>query len=268
MTTMTKILDIHHHMGPRDRLTGASGDYDFEAAAQKHIRVLDEYGFDQAAIIASHNQMVTGPADARWLNTRIAAVVAAHSERFAAAIGTVDPGLGDAGLAEIEYAVTELGMRALAWHSRFTGMPTDSPTIIAYVRLCAELGVPVLIHAMAESAFEVMWRVVRIAQLVPAARILALDAFTSLTQVEYIVNVAAQTPNLQYETAVLRSSSMYLQRLVDEHGPEKIVFGSDYYDDTRTRAPGAISELGAMELTEAQRDAILGGNARKLLGIE
>jgi predicted TIM-barrel fold metal-dependent hydrolase len=265
---MTKILDIHHHMGPRDRLTGTRTDYDFEAAAGRHIRVLDEYGFDQAALIPSHNSLITGPADIRWLNEQIASAVAAHPDRFAAAIGTVDPGFGDLGLPEIEYAVTELGMKALAWHSRFSGIPTDAPAIVKYVRLCAELDVPVLIHAMAESTFESMWRLVRIAQLVPNARILALDAFTTLNQIEYITQIAAGTPNLQFETAVLRSSSTFLQRIVDEHGPEKIVFGSDYYDDARTRAPGAIAEIGAMELTDEQRDMILGGNARRFLGID
>jgi len=121
---------------------------------------------------------------------------------------------------------------------------------------------------MAESSFEAAWRLVRVAQMVPTARILALDAFTSLTQVEYVVNVAAEVPNLQFETAFLRSCSTFLERLVREHGAEKIVFGSGYYDDKRTTAPGALSEFGAMELGEADRELLLGGNARAFLGID
>jgi predicted TIM-barrel fold metal-dependent hydrolase len=265
--TTGPILDIHHHIGPRDRLSGTDEDYDFEAAAEKHLRVMDDYGIAEACLIASHNARISGTDDVRWLNTRVAEVTAAHPDRFVACAGTVDPGLGADGIKEVEFCARELGMNALAWHARFAGMPIDSPSIARYVQVAADLDTPIMMHMMAESNWEAPWRLVRIAEQVPNARILALDAFTALHQVEWVLAVGAKVPNVIFETAFLRSCSMLLEKLVASHGAEQIVFGSGYYDDTRTRAPGALSEFAAMDISDDDLRLMVRDNARQFLGL-
>lgn len=264
---MARIFDIHHHIGPRDRLTGADEEYDFEAAAEKHLRVMDEYGIEQICLIASHNARITGTDDVRWLNRKIAEVCAARPDRFAAGAGTVDPGLGDAGLKEIEYCATQLGLNAMAWHPRFAGMPTDAPPVRRYVGATAEFGLPILMHMMAESNFEAPWRLARVAREYPAAQIVALDAFTTMNQAEWIVNVGGELPNVTFELALLRSCSIFLDQFVVSYGAERLIFGSDYYDDVRTRYPAGIGELSATDMSEADRAKILNGNARRVLGL-
>ena len=264
---MTNILDIHHHIGPRDRLTGGSEDYDFDAAVEKHLRVMDQYGVERVNLIASHNARIFGTEDVRWLNAKVAGAVASRPDRFASGTGTVDPGLGDIGLKEIEFGIKELGLKAMAWHSRFAGMPIDAPPLRRYVGYTAELGAPILMHMMAESMFEASWRLAKVAKEFPNANIVALDAFTSLLQTEWIMNVGGDIPNLSFELALLRSCGAFLEQFVAKWGADRLVFGSDYYDDSRVRAPAALFELDSMELSDSDKQLILHGNATRILGL-
>jgi uncharacterized protein len=264
---MTSILDVHHHIGPRGRWTGSQEPYDFAEAVEKHVRVLDEFRVDQACLIASHNTIVTGPQDVRWLNEQVAAASALKPERFPAAIGTVEPTMGDRGLEEIDYAIAELGMKAMAWHTAFQGVMTNSPAMVKYVRRVAEHGVPVFLHMIAEQVSEAPWRLLDVARQVPEAKIVALDAFTQVAQNDWIVAVGGTVPNVTYDLSLMLSGSKHLTEFVRRYGPDGLTFGSDYYDDTRTRVPGGLYEVRNADISDSDRDLILSGNARKLLGL-
>jgi aminocarboxymuconate-semialdehyde decarboxylase len=57
------------------------------------------------------------------------------------------------------------------------------------------------------------------------------------------------------------------QYLVDQYGADHILVGTDYPADMGEIDPIGFIE-GAVALDDAQRRAILGGNAARLLGIE
>lgn len=264
---MARILDLHQHIGPRDRITGSDGKYDFTLAAEKHLRMMDSYGIAEACLIPSHTARFAGPEDIRRLNESVAEVRAARPDRFVACAGTVEPALGDAGLAEIQYCIDELRVNAMAWHCQYSGMNVDAPPMKRYVGFTAEAGVTILMHMLAECSFESGWRVGLLAEEFPSARIIGLDAFTSLEQIEWIVSVGGRYQNLMFDLAVLRSCSTYLEKFVEKYGPGRLMFGSNYYDDAGPRAPAALCELDAARLPEQDKDAILGGNARRVLGL-
>lgn len=266
---MTEILDIHHHIGPRERLTGEHVEYDFKAALEKHVRTMDEFGVAHACLIASHNARITSVQDVRWLNTQVAEARNSQPDRFVAAAGTVDPALGDAGIEEIDYCIGELQLNALAWHTWFSGVFVDSPSIRRYVKHVASLGKPVFLHMIAEHQSEAPWRVAHLAEQIPEVQIIALDAFTSVDQSQWIVEMGGRIPNVTFDLSLARGgSSGVIEQFVQRYGAERLVFGSDYYDDTRTRFPGGLFEARTADISDADREMILSTNARRLLGIE
>lgn len=260
-------LDIHHHIGPRGQLTGSDEPYDYRGAVEKHLRVMDAYGVAQACLVASHNGLLRSVADVRRLNEQVAEAQRSHPNRFPAAAGTVHPGIGEAALGEITYCVEELGMAALAWHTRFQGVFLDSPSMRRCVGHTAGLGVPVFLHMFAGSMSEAPWRLVRVAEEFPEARIVALDAFSSYDQAAWVVNVGGTIPNVTFDLSVMVSGSASVAGFVERFGPDRLVFGTNYYDEMATRVPVALYEVQASGVdAEAQR-RILGGNARRILGL-
>ncbi|HEY7596901.1 MAG TPA: amidohydrolase family protein [Actinophytocola sp.] len=89
------------------------------------------------------------PEAGRWLarvqNEALAALVAAHPRRFAAAaaVPLQDPGLA---AAELDHAVTELGHVAVQIGARVEHGGLDEPVLDPFWTAAEELGVPVVIH--------------------------------------------------------------------------------------------------------------------------
>jgi aminocarboxymuconate-semialdehyde decarboxylase len=89
------------------------------------------------------------PADARWFtraqNETLAALVAQHPERFfsAAAVPLQD---AQAAAEELEYAVTQLGARAVQIGASVEGKTLDDPSFDPFWEAVSGLGVPIVIH--------------------------------------------------------------------------------------------------------------------------
>jgi aminocarboxymuconate-semialdehyde decarboxylase len=89
------------------------------------------------------------PADARWFtraqNETLAAIVAQHPERFfsAAAVPLQDP---RAAAEELEYAVMQLGARAVQIGASVEGKTLDDPSFDPFWEMVSRLGVPIVIH--------------------------------------------------------------------------------------------------------------------------
>jgi aminocarboxymuconate-semialdehyde decarboxylase len=88
-------------------------------------------------------------ADARWFaraqNETLAAIVAQHPERFfaAAAVPLQD---ARAAAVELEYAVTQLGARAVQIGASVEGKTLDDPSFDPFWEMVSELDVPIVIH--------------------------------------------------------------------------------------------------------------------------
>ena len=76
----------------------------------------------------------------------MAELVNAHPEQFIG-FATVDPWKEDRAVAELERAVTQLGLKGLKLHPIHQAFFPDDTRFYPLYEKCAELGVPVLFHS-------------------------------------------------------------------------------------------------------------------------
>jgi|SRR5579859_1044117 len=276
-TTETKremvfsILDIHNHVGE----ILAHGDSDSHSPPadpvahelESRLATLDSRGVQQAVIIGGHVYMrPDGLLDTQRLNDRVAAYRDRRPDRFPAAVGIVEPVYGERGLDEIDRCKGELGLAGLSFHGRFQGIPTDSTWVRKYLERMAEVGLIPFIHCTGDSPEEQLWQLDVLAADFPTLQIVVLDAFSTASQSLSVPHVAARRSNLLFDTAIPCYVHNILQaiRVVGAH---RILYGSNLYSWPADWIPDPLPELLASAIAEEEKVAVLGGNARALLGL-
>ncbi len=268
---MTRIIDIHHHVGDVGPLAGLAAAVNpserMEADIAVRLAYMDANGIDEAVIMPSNG----GPAprgfeDRRADNDRIAAYRDANRSRFIAALGTVDPKDQDLALREIDRCVTELGLAGIVWHHRFLGIPINHPFMDTLLDRVQTHQVPAFVHVIAESTFESPWRLEALAQRHREVTFVALDGFSGVSNAQWMIHLAKNNENILFDTGVLISVAHMLAEFVDTVGADRLLLGTDFYSTPQLFcSPFPIGELNAMELSEAQLEAICSDNARRLL---
>jgi predicted TIM-barrel fold metal-dependent hydrolase len=261
-------FDLHQHFG---KLIGVPGSAGRTATPEedRDVRVafLDRFGIRQCALMPGHSYAApNGIADLRAINDGLHAYAALAPDRFAAVFGTLDPRHGMANVAEVE-RLARLGFRGLSWHHRFQGLPMDHPVMFAIVEAMAAHGMAALVHCYANGDFEAPWRLRRLAERFPATQFFALDAMTSPENLEQLCAVAEALGNVHIDLTSTLLGSRGVERAVRRLGAERLVFGSNYYSLSRVPRIVALEAVEAAELDAAEKAAILGGNARRLLGL-
>lgn len=116
----------------------------------RRLADMDAAGIDmQVLSLTSPGTQVFDVPTARWAaqlaNDRIAEAVAAHPTRFAglAAVGFED---APSAIAELDRAVTSLGLRGLIINSHVKGQYLDNPRFFPILEKVADLGVPLYLH--------------------------------------------------------------------------------------------------------------------------
>jgi predicted TIM-barrel fold metal-dependent hydrolase len=269
------VFDVHHHVGRAfDALGGSLQDSSIDAAEfralelRERLRLMDEGGVHQCLVIPGHGYLrPNGIADTRRVNDEIAAYRDATPDRFPVACGIVEPRDGALALAEIDRAVTELGLVAFSFHTRFQGVSMDSQWILQYVRRMGELGALPIIHAMNDTPEEALWKLATVARTVPDITILALDAFGGFEATRENFFVAEVAPNVVFDTS-LSYNFDYIEDFAKEFGADRVVFGTDLYSHpVGRRISHLLPQIVDCALSDDDKAAILGGNARRLLRV-
>ena len=95
-------------------------------------------------------ESITAPADAascaRIANDEMAALVAAHPDRFIGACACLPMTDVDAALAEAERAIDTLGFLGVEIFTDIAGKPLDSPEFLPIFARMAEYDLPILLH--------------------------------------------------------------------------------------------------------------------------
>jgi predicted TIM-barrel fold metal-dependent hydrolase len=269
------VFDVHHHVGRAfDALGGEldPGDDGREEFATlelaDRLRIMDEGGVRQAMVIPGHGYLhPNGIADTRVVNDEIAAYRDRTPERFPVACGIVEPRDGAASFAEIDRVDDELGLVALSFHTRFQGVSLDSRWIARYLERMGEHGLVPVVHAMDDTPEEALWKLATIARELPELTILALDAFSGFEATRQCFFVADMAPNIVFDTS-LSYNFDFIEDFATRFGADRVVFGTDLYSHpVGRRISHLLPQIEASALSDADKAAILGGTARRMLRV-
>lgn len=269
------IFDCHHHVGDVSEFLGVSLDDaglsadDAEAREMaRRVEIMDAGGVRQACVIPGHGyERTNGIADTQAVNDRIARYRDARPDRFPVAVGIVEPLFGEASLAELDRCKHELGLAGISFHTRFQGASMDSPWIRRYVARMVELGLVPVLHAMTESADEALWKAAQLAAGFPGVPMLVLDAFSTFEGTKQANEVAQQCPHLLWDTS-LSYNFDFLEVFAKRFGAQRVVFGTDLYSPPLgRRISHLVPQILESSLSDDDKRAILGGNARWLYGV-
>ena len=239
----------------------------------------------------------------RLYNDMIAQVIQADSRHFTglAALPMQAP---DAAGRELDRAIHDLGLRGAQIFSNAAGKTLDSPEFWPVYERAQELDVPIFIHPITPICTTGQMDYGLMIMLgfpfdtsLAAARLIfsgVMEKFPRLTIV--LAHLGATLPYLLgrldvessllarfvpgYDARISQPPSVYFKRFyldtVSHHAPafycaivtsgaEKIVLGSDYPYSCWERTVQAIAEL---DIPEAEKEMIYGGNAARLLKLD
>jgi predicted TIM-barrel fold metal-dependent hydrolase len=271
---MREVFDVHHHVGRAfDALGGALPSAEEQARFDQveladRLRIMDEGGVRQSMVIPGHGYLRPhGIADTRAVNDGIAAYRDATPDRFPVACGIVEPSHGTYSFDEIDRCANELGLVALSFHTRFQGVSLDSQWIHRYLDRMAEAGLVPVIHAMDDTPEEALWKLTTLARARPDQQLLALDAFGGFEATRHCFHVADLCPNIVWDTS-LSYNFDFICDFARQFGVDRVVFGTDLYSHpVGQRISHILQQIEASALTDEEKDAVVGGNARRLLRV-
>jgi len=226
--------------------------------------LLEEQGVDKALYLP----VATGIDQHKFLND-FSAEVNGYQGRIIS-FGAIHPAAPDVE-AEL-HRIKELGLAGVKFHPHYQEIYVDDPRVVQLVRWAARLELPLLFHAGDDPGLPppVYAPPERIAKLldqvedIPGLKLIAahMGGYAMWEQVEqHLVG-----RNIWMDTACtggLIDREQYL-RLIEKHGWQRILFGSDCPWQSPNEARKYLHQL---ELPPEQEQGILGDNLAGLLGI-
>jgi uncharacterized protein (TIGR03086 family) len=120
------------------------------------------------------------------------------------------------------------GAVGLKLHPAYDGYPADTPGLDPYLRVAADADVPVTVHSGPGPADPDLIR--RLAERFPTVRFVLYHTYLGPPEGRRRASRhARRLPNLYLETSWCRSTEA--ERLIDEIGPDRVLFGSDAATD-------------------------------------
>jgi predicted TIM-barrel fold metal-dependent hydrolase len=277
-TPMFDIIDGHHHYGNLASSVGLMGppgqkplsNDQFDAIElETRLRVLDGQSVRQAVIIGGHAYLRPhGIPDTQAVNDGVARYRDQNISRFPAAVGITEPLYGEEGLVEVDRCKKELGLVGISFHTRFQGVSLESPWVRRYIERIGGVGMVPYLHAINDSNDEALWQIDNLAGDFPDINFLVLDAFSGFDQSRQVHALIDRRPNLFFDTSLAYNFSL-ITPVIAAHGHDRIVYGSDTYSwPLGVKGSHILDEILASDLSDEAKTAILGGNLRKLLGLD
>lgn len=278
-----RAIDMHVHV-PRQP---GNPDMVVEEQIRRYFR-LREVPPDPAVMAARYRELdvlgvifaidsETAMGDAVDTNDYVASIVKAYPEQFIG-FATVDPWKGKAAVAELERAVTGLGLRGLKLHPIQQAFFPDDTKFYPLYEKCAALRVPVLLHSGFAAAGAGMpggaGLKLKHSRPIPHIDDVAAD-FPQLTVimahpawpwVDEQIAVALHKPNVFIDLSgwAPRYIPEALIREANGRLRDKVLFGSDYPYLPPERW---LKEFAELPIREEVRGKILLENAKRLLNL-
>lgn len=247
------IIDAHVH-------TGGFGGYTTEDV----LHMADRAGFDMifgTDVIALKYDMQEG-------NRQLAREMKKYPDRIIGYATISAARFCKDAVEEIERCYEEYGMRGLKIVHQVVGrgsyqllVTLNEPAMYPIIAKAAELGMPVLAHSTPEECAGLL-------DAVPNAKIIMAHSGgcpTALGDWFRAIEVAKHYPNIYLDTASSQIDMGYVESAVSGVGAERVVFGTDM--PLLDPFFGMAKVTGA-DLTEEQKELILGKNIQNLLGMD
>jgi len=263
---MSTLIDSHTHIFPEKVVDKAMAALEAAYGAQPLIRPtvsnliahMDQTGVDSAVICP----VATNPEQVRSINHWM---VSLASERLIplGALHPADPRWDE----QIEFLVDH-GIRGVKFQPHFQEFELlASATLKKLEKLAGRL--VVVLHAgqeiePIEHVEPSPQRLLKLHRRLPELRFIAahLGGYQMWDEVEhYLVG-----EDIYLDTAFVfnKASDEQIARIIRNHGPQRILFASDF----PWQSPSEVLDgLNRLDLSEEQRTMILGGNAARLLGL-
>lgn len=244
------VIDAHAHLGPYSLF------YIPDPDAAAMVRVMDRCGVTRT-ILSSHLAI---QADATKGNDATAAAVDAFPDRLAGYL-VINPWQDP--IAEIERCAEDRRFVGIKLHPSLHQYPLSGPRYAPAFELAAATGRPVLTHTWENSTYDRPSILGEVAARYPDVTILAGHAGAMQTGFLEAIEVARTHPRVLLEICGSFNSGRQITQMVDELGPDKVVYGSDFpFIDLRI----SIGRVVFAELSEEHRRAVLGGTMQRILG--
>ena len=281
------IVDIHTHTFPDkiagrtiEKLQGVSHSAAFSDGTAAGLRAsMARAGVDRSVVLP----VATHPGQVERVNDASARINETTEETGILSLGCIHPDFAN-WREELE-RVAALGLRGVKLHPVYQGVDLDDVRYLRILERCGELGLVVITHAGWDIGFpgqvncspQMVLRAVK--QVGPVKLVLAhMGGWRCWDEVEELLwdtgvcldtafSLGSITPlNDGYytpEDLPLLDEEGFMA-LVRKFGPRRVLFGTDSPWDDQAQA---IARIRALPLTPEEREAILGGNAVKLLGL-
>ncbi len=208
----------------------------------------------------------------RQINEQVAGLLSKFSDSFVGFAG-FDPNTGEQAVADIEYAVIELGFRGIKTVSALMGLDINDKAYYPCYAKAQELGVPIMIHT--GTGLVLGSRVKHVHPLMvddvafdfPNLKIICahLGAWNYMDIHGMLVRHSNVFADLSFWPLNPHYINLVPWRLLEETVQDKIFLGSDYPGGQTPQE--ALEAVKSLSISEEFKRKIMGDNAARLLGI-
>ena len=261
-----EIIDVHTHVWP-DKIAIRAADnivnyYGLPRQGDGSISGIFEgaRGFENIRFVISSATLKPDKEHAQVGNDFI--INTANADSHFIPLCSFHPFMGfDEAVAELERA-KGLGAKGVKIHSDFQRFYIDDENAIEIYKECARLGLPILFHVGDKNTdFSTPKRVRTILEQVPDLDVIAahMCGYGVWDEAEeYLIGEGVFTDTSE---ALLGMDGRGLYKLIEKHGIEKVMFGSDYPLWNTSFAFNQMEEIG---LNEREKDLIYSENAKRI----
>src|SRR6516164_4342092 len=255
--------EVNREQAERNRIQSTS--------VEKRLEDMDRMGIDIQAISPSPNQTYyaadpdLGIATARVVNDNLAEIVGRHPDRFTA-LGTVPFQAPELAVAELDRIHKSLGFRGIEIATNVAGEDLSAERFRKIFARVEELGM-LIFGGVLHNHPNLKLVIAHGGGYLPAYSGRIDHAASARPDCcEQIHRMPTEyLKRLYFDTIVFTHHQ--LEYLVDQYGADHVLMGTDYPTDMGEIDPIGFVE-GAAGLDDAERRAILGRNAARLLNIE
>ena len=260
-----KYIDVHAHIFPPaiagkvvDQLEHYYG-YRWEGngLVEDLLDSMDRNGIGRTVVFSS----ATKPAQVESINRYIAGVCAEHPDRFIG-FGTMHREYADY-RAELK-RMREMGLKGLKFHPDFQDFDIDDPAMMKIYEAAGPDMVLLFHVGDPKSERSAPERIARVLDALPGLRVIAAHMGGYGVWERTCECLIGRDVWFDTSSCLPRLDVAEMARMARAHGPEKILFASDYPAVHHARA---VADVLALGFSPEEREMVFHRNAEKLLDL-